>query len=340
MTNQAGPPAPATIAEGAPVTDAHDEAAAGHRGYLIIGIGASAGGLAAYKAFFSAMPADSGMAFVLVQHLDPDYDSALAVILGENTPMPVLKAVDGAVVAPNTVSVIPPNAIIKIEAGVLRVAKAETATARRSSIDTFLVSLAEDQGENAVGVILSGFGSDGTAGIAAIKEAGGLTLSEAEFDHHAKKGMPQSAAAGGFVDNVLKAEDMPAALLDYQRVKNRLSSAAEPNAPAPDLAQRLVTICAVLHSRLGRDFGQYKASTLMRRIRRRMQVLRIDDPQRYIDHLRASPDEPELLFREVLIGVTRFFRDAAIFEAIAETVASKIITSGDLDVPVRVWVAG
>jgi two-component system CheB/CheR fusion protein len=314
---------------------------AGQRGkHLIVGVGASAGGLAAYQAFFSTMPSDTGMAFVLVQHLDPDYDSALAEILAEWTAMPVRKATNGMLAAPNTVAVIPPNAIIKIEAGVLRLAVPETPTARRSSIDTFLLSLAADQGENAVGIILAGFGSDGTAGIAAIKEAGGLTLSEADFDHQAKRGMPHSATSGGFVDNVLPASEMPAVLLDYQRVKRRLTDPAEPNEPTPELADRLITICAVLHTRLGRDFGQYKTSTLMRRVRRRMQVLRIDEADRYLEHLRTSPEEPDLLFRELLISVTRFFRDAAMYETLAETVIAKLAVSGDRDEPLRVWVAG
>ncbi len=280
------------------------------------------------------------MAFVLVQHLDPDYNSALAEIIGGSTTMPVHRATDGAVAGPNTVSVIPPNAVMKIEKGALRVARAETTTARRSSIDTFLFSLAEDQGENAIGIILSGFGSDGSAGIAAIKEGGGFTLSEAEFGHQAKRGMPQSAAAGGLVDLVLTPEDMPAALLEYQGVKDRLSSLPEPDASVPDLAGRLDTICAVLHSRLGHDFGHYKASTLLRRIRRRMQVLRIDEPDSYIEQLRTSPLESELLFREILIGVTRFFRDATMFENVAEAVRLSLVSGSDPDAPIRLWVAG
>ncbi|MEN2786278.1 CheR family methyltransferase [Sphingomonas qilianensis] len=308
--------------------------------HLIVGIGASAGGLAAFQSFLTAMPPDTGMGFVLIQHLDPDYDSALAEILSEFTAMPVQRAIDGTRVAPNTVSVIPPNAVIKIEAGILRVGQPETPTARRSSVDTFLLSLAEDQGENAVAIILSGFGSDGTAGIAAVKEAGGLTLSEAEFDHQAKRGMPQNATAGGFVDNVLQASEMPAALVDYQRIKRRLADPTTPDEPTPELAERLTTICAVLHSRLGRDFGQYKTSTLMRRVRRRMQVLRIDDADLYIEQLRNSPDEPELLFREILISVTRFFRDAAIFRTLADAVLTNLVAAGAIDAPIRVWVAG
>lgn len=309
-------------------------------GHLIVGIGASAGGLTAFQAFFAAMPADTGMAFVLVQHLDPDYDSALAEIIGDSTSMPVTKAVDGTVAAPNTVSVIPPNAILRIENGVLRVAAPETPTARRSSVDTFLVSLAQDQGENAVGIILAGYGSDGTIGISAIKECGGLTLSEAAFDHHAKMGMPQSAVSGGFVDNILPVEGMPAALLEYRTYKDSVSGKLDPDTAESDLSAHLVTICSILHSRLGRDFGQYKTSTMLRRIRRRMQVLRISSPKEYADQLRQLPDEPQLLFREILIGVTRFFRDPAMFEVIAESVIGKLIADGDVDDAIRVWIAG
>ncbi|UTP40895.1 hypothetical protein M9M90_06860 [Phenylobacterium sp. LH3H17] len=308
--------------------------------HLIVGIGASAGGLDAFRSFFSEMPTDSGMAFVLVQHLDPDYKSALAEIIGECTAMPVVKATDGTIAAPNTVAVIPQNAILKIEGGVLRVALPETPTARRLSIDTFLVSLAEDQGENAVGIILSGFGNDGTLGIEAIKEGGGLTLSEATFDHRAKFGMPQSATAGGFVDYVLQPREMPARLLEYRdfKAKNSIQGLAE--TAEPGRVNHLLNICAVLNSRLGRDFAQYKSSTLMRRVRRRMQVLHIEDPAEYIAQLRSLPNEPDLLFREILIGVTRFFRDPAMFDALAATVLPDLIAKGGADEPIRVWVAG
>lgn len=311
-----------------------------HVGHIIVGIGASAGGLDAFRSFFSAMPTDSGMAFVLIQHLAPDYDSALAEIIGDCTAMPVVKAMDGTVAAPNTVAVIPQNAILKIEGGVLRVAPPETPTARRLSIDTFLVSLAEDQGENAIGIILSGFGSDGTIGIEAIKESGGLTLSEAAFDHRAKFGMPQSAVVGGFVDYVLQPQEMPARLLEYRDFKKRGTVHGIYEASGTDRASYLVTICAVLNSRLGRDFGQYKSSTLMRRVRRRMQVLHVEDPNEYIAQLRSLSNEPELLFREILIGVTRFFRDAAMFDALAETALPELIAKGGPADPIRLWVAG
>jgi two-component system CheB/CheR fusion protein len=182
---------------------------------LIVGIGASAGGLLAYEAFFLAMPADSGMAFVLVQHLDPNHASALAQILARYTSMPVNIARDQGIPAANTITVIPPDTILTIDGGRLRLVQSPSAKARRSAVDLFLVALAKDQGRNAVGIILSGYGSDGTTGMAAIKAGGGMTMCEAISDHHAKVGMPQSAADSGFVDHVLPIADMPAVLLAY-----------------------------------------------------------------------------------------------------------------------------
>ncbi len=317
--------------------DADDNAAPA--GHLIVGIGASAGGLDAFRSFLKAMPSDSGMGFVFVQHLAPDYESALRGILQGSTEMPVATACDGCTVAPNTIWVIPQNTILKMDRGTLRTAIPENTTARRSSVDTFFISLARDQGENAVGIILSGFGSDGTTGIGAIKEAGGFTMSEADFDHHAKLGMPQSASDTGYVDTVTEVEKMPAALLAYERARQMLGPHGTTDG-SPDLAASLDTICAILHSRLNRDFGQYKTSTLLRRVRRRMQVLRVTDPKDYIEQLRALPDEPDLLFREILIGVTRFFRDAAMFETLAGQVLAALAKQPVEDGPIRVWVAG
>lgn len=170
-------------------------------------------------------------------------------------------------------------------------------------------------------------GSDGTRGIQAIKEGGGLTISEAAFDRRAKFGMPQSASASGFVDYVLQPQEMLARLLEYRDFKYRkdINGISEASGTG---ANHLVTICAVLNSRLSRDFGQYKSSTMMRRVRRRMQVLHIEDPNEYIAQLRKLPNEPELLFREILIGVTRFFRDPTMFEALAETVLPNLISGG------------
>lgn len=307
---------------------------------LIVGIGASAGGLDAFRAFFARMPADTGMAFVLVQHLDPNYDSSLVAIVDAYTGMAVHLAEDGIAVSPNQVYIIPPDAILTISGGNLHLTRPAPPAARRTSINTFLTSLAQDQGENAVGVILSGFGSDGALGVVAIKEHGGLTLSQAEFDHHAKSGMPQSAASSGFVDHVLSVEEMPAALLEYQRHRKRSDRVKGPDGVREDLATHLVTICAVLQSRLGRDFSQYKPGTLMRRIQRRMQVLQTDEVPSYIEQLRTRPNEAELLFRELLIGVTRFFRDAAAFEALETKVIPGMLADPSRSDQLRVWVAG
>ena len=306
---------------------------------LTVGIGASAGGLEAFRSFFSAMPTDTGMAFVLIQHLDPDYASSLVEILRNSTAMKVSQARDGLRVEPNEVFVIPPDSTLRIEGGVLRVTQPVPTAARRASINTFLTSLAEDRGETAVGIILSGFGADGAQGCEAIKEHGGLTLAQAEFDHAPKSGMPQSASTRGFVDHVLPVEAMPEALLDHWRFLSKTAATKGPDGVRQDTADHLGAICAVLNSRLGRDFSQYKTNTLMRRVQRRMQVLQLEDVPAYIDQLRERPDEPELLFREVLIRVTRFFRDPGAFEALDELIAA-MLARGDPQDTVRVWVPG
>ena len=305
-----------------------------------MGIGASAGGIEAFKAFFTRMPIDSGMSFILVQHLDPAYDSSLVAIIASYTAMPVHLAADGAAIDPNQIYVIPPDAILTIQGSRLHLARPAPPAARRTSINAFLVSLAEDQGENAVGIILSGYGSDGALGVAAIKEHGGLTLSQAEFDHHAKSGMPQSAVAGGFVDHVLAVEAMPAALLEYRDHRTISDAAKGPDGIRQDLPDHLATICAVLHGRLGRDFSQYKSGTLLRRIQRRMHVLQTDDVAAYIEQLRTLPHEAELLFRELLIGVTRFFRDPEAFAALETKIIPALLADPASTGPIRVWVAG
>lgn len=310
------------------------------RAHLIIGIGASAGGLEAFKAFFAGMPVDTGMSFVLVQHLDPTYDSALVELVAGFTSMPVQSAVHRAPIEPNTVYVIPPNVILSIRLGRLHLSRPATPAARRVSVNTFLISLAEDQGENAVGIILSGFGNDGALGITAIKANGGLTLSEAEFDHHAKSGMPQSAASSGCVDHVLPIDDMAAALQNYQRHRAIYDSTKGPDGIRRDLPNHLAAICSVLHAKLGRDFSQYKSGTLMRRIQRRMHVLQTNEVAAYITQLRMLPQEADFLFREMLIGVTRFFRDPQAFAALQSDVIVPLLSDTMPDAPLRVWVAG
>jgi two-component system CheB/CheR fusion protein len=311
----------------------------GHPG-LVVGIGASAGGLDAYRSFFSAMPADSGMAFVLIQHLSPDHKSILAELLGKSTAMSVIEAADGAAVKPNCVLVIPPDATMTIEGGRLKIVKPAPPRHIRRPIDTFFQSLAIDQGENAVCIILSGTGSDGTFGVAAIKEEGGLTLAQAEFDHHAKSGMPQSAAASGQVDDVLAVEEMPGRLLAYQKHLLGVAANKGGDGTRTDAASHLSSIIGALRARSGHDFSEYKEKTLVRRLQRRMQVLQVETPEAYIAQYLDRPEELDLLFRELLIGVTQFFRDTAAFDALDATVLKGLVSGKGADGSVRIWVPG
>jgi two-component system CheB/CheR fusion protein len=309
-------------------------------GLLVVGIGASAGGLDAFKRFFTSLPPDTGMAFVLVQHLSPDHKSMLADLLGKATAMRVTEAADGAEVTANCVFVIPPDATMTIAGGRLKVARPAPPRERRRPIDTFLQSLAEDQGENAVCIILSGTGSDGTLGVAAIKEHGGLTLAQAEHDSQALPGMPQSAAASGQVDDVLAVEAMPAKLVAYQRHLLAVAGNKDGDGTRMDAASHMSTILAALRARSGHDFSEYKEKTLVRRLQRRMQLLQIDSPAACIQRFREQPEELDRLFRELLIGVTQFFRDPGAFEALSATVLQELVTGRGAHQTVRVWVPG
>ena len=307
---------------------------------LIVGIGASAGGLDAFKSFFANTAADTGMGFVLVQHLSPDYKSMLAELLGKITTLDVIEAADGVVVKPNCVFVIPPDATMTIAGGRLKVVKPAPPREFRRPIDTFLQSLAEDQGENAIAIILSGTGSDGTLGLAAVKEHGGLTLAQSEYDSHALPGMPQSAAATGQVDDVLAVEAMPAKLAAYQAHLKDVAGNKDGDGVRTDAAAHMATIMGALRARSGHDFSGYKEKTLVRRLQRRMQLLQVDTPADYIKRFRDQPEELDALFRELLISVTQFFRDPAAFEALNATVLQDLVTGENAQDTVRVWVPG
>jgi two-component system CheB/CheR fusion protein len=213
---------------------------------MIVGLGASAGGLSAFKTFFENIPATSGMAFVLVQHLAPDHKSMLADILGKATTMPVSEAEDGLPIAANMVYVIPPDATLTCKDRILRVARPAPPRERRRPIDTFFSSLAEDQGENAVCIVLSGTGSDGTLGLKAIKEHGGLALAQADFSRTAMSGMPRSAAATGLVDEVMPVAEMPAKLLNYQHHLLMVAPRKDSDGTRKDTAEHLARITAIL----------------------------------------------------------------------------------------------
>jgi two-component system CheB/CheR fusion protein len=313
-------------------------------GFPVVGIGASAGGLAAFEAFFSGMPAgaDTGMAFVLVQHLAPDHKSMLTELVRRYTRMQTFEVVDGMAVQPDCVYIIPPNHNMALLGGTLQLLDATEPRALRLPIDFFFRSLAADQHERAVGIVLSGTGSDGTAGLRAIKHAGGLALvqtpASTEFD-----GMPRSALATGLVDFELAPALMPAQLIACcgqamaaGGAPATLATAAPAEALLPD--NDLNKVFVLLRAQIGHDFSQYKPSTILRRIDRRMAVHRIDTLAGYIRYLQRSPAEVEALFFDLLIGVTAFFRDPAAFSALEQQVIARLVEGKPAGAAIRVWV--
>lgn len=307
---------------------------------LVVGIGASAGGLAAFKSFLAHTPADTGMAFVLVQHLAPDYKSLLVELLGAQSPIPVVAAKDGLAVKENCVFVIPQDATLTIKDDVLHLATPAPARELRRPIDTFFTSLAADCGERAVGIVLAGVGSDGTLGIKSIKEHGGLTMAQADFDATALQGMPSSAVATGLVDHVLPADAMAARLIDYHQHLIEVAKKKDGDGNRGDLQEHLAKIISILHERSAHDFSGYRQATLIRRLQRRMQVLQIDSAIDYGERLRTDRGEIEALFQDLLIGVTQFFRDPEAFDALTATAIMPCLNAKGEDEPVRVWVPG
>lgn len=307
---------------------------------MIVGIGASAGGLEAFRTFFTHLPDENNMAFVLVQHLSPDHKSMLTELLGRCTNMPVVQATDGTRPEANHVYVIPPDATLTVADGLLKVREPAPPREYRRPINTFFTSLAEDQGDNAVCIILSGAGTDGTLGLKAIKDHGGFVLTQAACGHEAKLGMPSSAAATGLVDEVLPVQEMPKRLLAYQKQKYDASSHEDADGVRQDVDSQLQTICQLLRDETGHDFSQYKHKTLARRIQRRMLVTQSINAEEYVDYLRQHPNEHDLLFHECLIGVTEFFRDPDAFKAL-QTIAIPAILASKAGADVlRVWVPG
>jgi two-component system CheB/CheR fusion protein len=309
--------------------------------FPIVGIGASAGGLAAFEAFFSGMAKDTapGMAFVLVQHLAPDHKSMLVELIRRFTPMPVLEVADSVVMQPNCVYVIAPNHDMALLNGSLQLLEPGAPRGQRLPIDFFFHSLAADQRERAIGVVLSGTGSDGSVGVRAIKDAGGMVMAQtpesSEFD-----GMPRSAIATGMVDYQLAPAQMPEQLNTYvTSAFGKLARHAHQPLMANDSAMKKIFI--LLRTQTGHDFSQYKPSTIHRRIGRRMSVHQISGIDDYVRYLQQYPDEIESLFRDLLIGVTNFFRDPEAFEALEKLVIPQLFAGKpSMGGVVRIWVAG
>jgi two-component system CheB/CheR fusion protein len=327
-------PAPPAGAE-APAEEADAQAASSP--FPIVGVGASAGGLEAFTQMLSALPTDTGMAFVLVQHLAPRHPSLLAEILSRTTAMPVTEVQDEPRVQPNRVYVIPPNRNMVISRGVLQLLPRREARGQHRPIDFFLCSLAKDQRDRAIGVILSGTATDGTLGLEEIKAEGGITF--AQDDTAQQSSMPRSAVASGCVDFVLPPDEIAREIGRIARhpyVAPAAPARRKASAGAPDLSQ----ILGIVRKATGVDFSLYKASTLYRRITRRMVLHRMEGLQDYARFLRKNPGEVEALYQDTLINVTSFFRNPETFEALKAGVLPKLFKDRARQEPLRVWVLG
>ena len=308
--------------------------------FPIVGIGASAGGLAAFEAFFSGMPADiePGMAFVLVQHLAPDHKSMLTELIQRYTRMQVFEVADGMRVQPNCAYIIPPNHDMAFLNGILHLLEPAAPRGQRLPIDFFFRSLAQDQHERAIGIVLSGTGSDGTLGVRAIKGEGGMVMAQ-NPESTEYNGMPCSALATGLVDYALPPAEMPTQLIAYAtHAFGKLPRSILVSEPTDEPA--LNKLFVLLRDQVGHDFSQYKHSSINRRIERRMAIHQIDTLPRYVKYLQQTPTEVEALFRDLLIGVTRFFRDPEAFQVLETQVIPQLFANRPAQSAIRVWSVG
>ncbi|MFH2125591.1 MAG: CheR family methyltransferase, partial [Pseudomonadota bacterium] len=307
--------------------------------FPILGLGASAGGLEAFQQFFDAMPPDSGMAFLVMVHLDPDHASILPELIQKHTAMKVEAARDQIQVAPNHVYVTPPNKDLALLKGKILLLVPESPRGRRLPIDFFFRQLAQDQGEKAGCIIFSGTASDGSLGLRDIKGAGGLVIaqepSSAKYD-----GMPSSAVATGMVDLVLPPAEMPQKLIYYFSQSHALDMLAKKASPAAPQQAPLQKVLVLLRNRVGHDFSYYKQNTIIRRIERRLNIQQIPEINKYLRFVQTNPEELDTLFKDLLIGVTSFFRDPEAFEFIKEKVIPKLLDQLKPKEALRVWVPG
>jgi two-component system CheB/CheR fusion protein len=307
-------------------------------GFPIAGIGASAGGLEAIEQFFTHMPTNAGIAFILVSHLDPSHASMMTDLIGRFTKIAVVEAGEGMQVEPDHIYVIPPNRNMAMFHKTLHLSVPDHPRGLRMPIDFFFRSLAEDQGERAICIVLSGTGSDGTLGLRAISGAGGMSMvqdpASAKYD-----GMPESAIKTGLADYILPAEKMPEQLIGYiarfyRKAARRTLPIAE---KAPGTMQKIFML---LRSKTGHDFSLYKKNTIHRRIEKRMSVHQFQDVPQYVRYLQDNPDEVKILFKEFLIGVTNFFRNAEAFDILRKKILPKVLSGKPENYELRIWVPG
>ncbi len=335
MTKKRARPAPQRAAEFQPPESLRRQEP------YIVGIGASAGGLDAFQRLLHHIPSNTGLAYVLVQHLDPTHKSLLPELLGRASATAVVQAVDGMRIEPNRAHVIPPNTTMTVADGHLRLITRAQGRGPHLPIDALLRSLAEAHGTNAVGVILSGTGSDGTRGIQAIKEAGGITVAQ-DGASALYPSMPQSAVDTGAVDFILTPEEIADQLtrLGSHFAQHPDDATRSSGAPLVREDEELRAILTLLHKRTGVNFQQYRRGTLQRRILRRMLVQRQDTRGGYLAYLRLNPAELDVLYDDLLIGVTRFFRDPEVFATLQTSAFPAMMHEHIRGTPVRMWVAG
>ena len=308
----------------------------GDRDFPVVAAGASAGGIEAFRELLSAMPNDTGMAFVLVLHLDPSGESQLREIIAQETEMPVQEAKDGMVIEPNQVYVIPANRTMTLREGQLRLTQDERSRLYRT-INIFFRSLAKARRDKAIGVVLSGSNDDGSLGLEAIKEAGGITFAQSEASAQMRT-MPNTAIATGHVDFTGTPVEIAQVLVRTSHHSYVYDSGQDGLGPLGE--EELSDIFAMLRTAIGVDFSLYKETTLRRRIFRRMALLRLEELPQYVKYLQQNPAEIENLYHQILIGATGFFRDAPLFEALKREVFPALMENRSVQAPIRIWVAG
>ena len=310
--------------------------------FPVVGIGASAGGLEAFTQLLSHLPIDTGMAFVIIQHMLPTQESVLSEILARSTQMPVHEITDGMPVAPNKVYVIPSNVSMTIDRGVLKLKPRGRARGMFMSVDIFLVSLAAERGNQAIGVVLSGGDGDGAQGLKAIKAAGGITFAQCEGSAQVSS-MPNTAVATGQVDFILTPEKIAQKIAEIGRhpyIAARPATESTTSEDAIESKDAMATIYSLLRAATGVDFTHYKQTTLKRRMQRRMLLYKLERMEDYAEYLQNTPTEVTALYHDIFIHVTSFFRDPESFEALSSKVFPEIVKGKSSKTPIRIWVAG
>ncbi|MFL6227182.1 MAG: CheR family methyltransferase [Pyrinomonadaceae bacterium] len=311
----------------------------GHDDFLIVGLGASAGGIKAFKEFFAGVPARSGMAYVVILHLSPEHESRLAEVLQVSAKVPVTQVSESVRIEPDHVYVIPPNQSLSMVDSTLQLSDVTRIEERRAPVDIFFRTLGESHHARAVCVVLSGTGADGSMGLKRVKECGGLAIVqdpvEAEYAD-----MPRHSIATALVDYVLPAAEMPAKIISYKEHLKTINLPTDAGDHAATDQQALVHIFTQMRMRTGHDFSNYKRATVLRRIERRLGVNELTDLPAYAAFLRANPDEARALLKDLLISVTNFYRDPRTFEALARGVVPKLFEGKGAGEQLRVWVAG